>query len=227
MPPLREPPAASLTGGRWGHLCLQIQPLLPTRDLKYCLEAQESMGHWESWQGLEQSDTVICQNWRCTVKQGSVWETPGCLKVPRSCRVKIYMLKVKRMTAQWRGIHHLGWASAWRQWPPAPAFCCWGRHWVNSRGHAMAWGRRDPSCLYNLGRLEVVALTLWIIKYKPVSAGVTSVVQEVRNSHSNDPCAVQLLKKSAKPRDKITATVISQKVVFGEHCSWISLGQCK
>lgn len=61
---------------------------------------------------------------------------------------------------------------------------------MTSRGHAVARGERDPSCLYNLGRLEVVALTLRIAKFKPVFASVTSVAQEARNSHGNNLGAV-------------------------------------
>lgn len=61
---------------------------------------------------------------------------------------------------------------------------------MTSLGHAMARGRRDPSCLYNLGRSEVVTFTLCITKFQPVSARVTSVAQEARNSHGNHSGAV-------------------------------------
>lgn len=65
-----------------------------------------------------------------------------------------------------------------------------GGRWVTFLGHATARGRRDPSCLYNVGRSEVVTLTLRIIKFKPVSARVTSVAQEARNSQGKNSGAV-------------------------------------
>lgn len=87
----------------------------------------------------------------------------------------------------------------------------------------MARGRRDPSCLYNLGRSEVVTLTL-CIKFKPVSTRVTSVAQEARNHMVKIQVLFNLSEKPAEPTGKTTITRISQKAVLGEHHSWISLG---
>lgn len=57
-------------------------------------------------------------------------------------------------------------------------------------GHDGPGQERDPSCFYNLGRSEVITLTLCIIKFNPVSAGVTSVAREARNSRGKNSDAV-------------------------------------
>lgn len=130
-----------------------------------CPNAQRA-GHGESWRGSQQSAAGIWQNQSSTAEQGSVWEMPGCLQMPWSCGVKICILKVKQMTAQLCSMHHPKRDSAGRQWPPASGFLrqrgSAGPREAGgtSLGHAMAQGRRDPSCLYNLGRSEVDTLTL-------------------------------------------------------------------
>lgn len=173
--------------------------------------------------------------WGRTVRQGRVCGTYlDAWKCLRSRRVKTYIAKVKRMTAWWRGMHHPGRASAWRQWPPAPGFLLRGglggaqggggrllrvTPWPGA-GETLPvgviWGgRRSLHSHYVLSNLSqfLPAWRLWLRR-----PGIHTATIPVLFNRSE---------KSAEPRDKTTVTGISQKVVLGEHRSWISLGQYK